>query len=155
MRIGQRKCGIMAAGDPQLEGKIAIVTGASRGIGAELARELHRRGARVVLVARSAEAVHAIAAETNGLAVVADVGRRDEVERVLAQAVERFGRVDVWVNNAGRGITKAPSQLTDDDVDTMLKAGATRIGASASVAIVKGTAKAPDANAKVRKLGGY
>jgi len=53
--------------------------------------------------------------------VVADVTRRDQVERVLAVALERFGQVDAWVNNAGRGITRLVSELTDEELDEMMR----------------------------------
>jgi short-subunit dehydrogenase len=53
--------------------------------------------------------------------VVADATRRDDVRRVVSTAVDRFGNVDVWVNNVGRGITRSPSVLTDDDIDDMMR----------------------------------
>jgi short-subunit dehydrogenase len=55
------------------------------------------------------------------LTIVADVSERAQVTRAASQAIERFGRVDVWVNNVGRGITRAPSELTDQDVDDMVR----------------------------------
>ena len=53
---------------------------------------------------------------------MADVSRRDEVERVVDEALARFGQIDVWVNNVGRGITRPPSELTDADIDDMILA---------------------------------
>ena len=50
------------------------------------------------------------------------MSNRDDVRRAVAEAVSRFGRIDAWVNNAGVGITRPPSQLTDDDVDAMMRA---------------------------------
>lgn len=101
--------------DLGLEGKTAIVTGASRGIGLAIARALHRQGVAVVIVARQHETLHEAAqavsrdrdesAATQGAAVhpiVADLGVRAEVERVAAQAVARLGHVDILVNNAGQ-----------------------------------------------------
>jgi NAD(P)-dependent dehydrogenase (short-subunit alcohol dehydrogenase family) len=52
---------------------------------------------------------------------VADVTERDQVRRVVAEVVARYGRIDVWVNNAGQGITRLPSELTGDDVDDMIR----------------------------------
>mgnify|MGYP003351167514 CR=1 FL=1 len=55
------------------------------------------------------------------LPVVADVTIRDDVRRVVRAAIERFGHIDVWVNNAGRGITRMPTELTDSDLDDMVR----------------------------------
>lgn len=106
-----------------MDHKVVVITGASGGIGAALARELARRGAAVVLTARRAEALQAVAAGCGpaALAVAADVTRREEVERVRDAALARFGRVDVWVNNVGQGITRLPSELTDEDIDAMMR----------------------------------
>ncbi len=101
--------------------KVVVVTGASAGIGAALARQLAARGAKVVLAARRAEELDAVAKEIGegALAVVADVTRRGDVERLAQAAIDRFGRVDVWVNNAGRGISRSVGDLTDEDLDAM------------------------------------
>lgn len=106
-----------------LVSRVILVTGASAGIGAALARLCAARGAAVVLVARRESELRAVAAEcgANALVVVADVTRRADHERMLAEAIARFGRVDVWVNNAGRGMTIPTQQLTDDDFDEMMR----------------------------------
>ncbi len=103
--------------------KVIVVTGASAGIGAAFAQLAAERGARVVLAARREAELHAVAARcgAQALAMPTDVTRRAEVDRLLAAAVARFGGVDVWVNNAGRGITRSVSQLTDDDLDEMMR----------------------------------
>jgi NADP-dependent 3-hydroxy acid dehydrogenase YdfG len=103
--------------------KTIVITGASSGIGAALARLASARGARVVLAARSKDKLQAIAAECgpNALPVVADVTKRADVERILAAAIERFGHVDVWINNAGRGITRSVAELTDPEFDEMIQ----------------------------------
>jgi NADP-dependent 3-hydroxy acid dehydrogenase YdfG len=102
--------------------KVVVITGASSGIGAAVALHLADQGASLVLVARREVELGAVAARCGGRAhpIVADVTRRAEVQRVLREALTRFGRVDVWVNNAGRGITRPPSELTDDDIDEMM-----------------------------------
>jgi NADP-dependent 3-hydroxy acid dehydrogenase YdfG len=103
---------------------VAVITGASSGIGAALAERLAGQGIAVVLVARRAEALAQVRARCGdaALAVVADVTSRGDVERVVAEALARFGHIDVWVNNAGRGITRQPSELTDADIDDMMLA---------------------------------
>lgn len=102
---------------------VVVITGASSGIGAALAELIASRGASVALVARRRPQLESVAARCGerSLAIVADMTRRTEVQRVVDEAVARFGRIDVWVNNAGQGITRMPSQLTDDDVDDMMR----------------------------------
>ena len=106
------------------EPKVVVITGASSGIGAGLAIRLGREGMRLVLAARSAEKLEAVAVEAApgglALAVPTDVTRRSDVEKLRDTALDRFGQVDVWVNNAGRGISRPVLELTDDDVDEMI-----------------------------------
>ena len=103
--------------------RVVVVTGASGGVGAAVAEELARRGASVVLAARRAGPLGDVARRCGdkALAVVADVTRRGDVQRVFDEAIARFGRVDVWINNAGRGIGRPLLEITDDDVDTMIR----------------------------------
>jgi NAD(P)-dependent dehydrogenase (short-subunit alcohol dehydrogenase family) len=86
-----------------LEGKVAVVTGAGGGLGGGSARRLAREGARVVCVDLDGDAAARIAAEVGAgaLAVAADVSREEDVERYLAAAVEHFGRIDLHHLNAG------------------------------------------------------
>jgi NADP-dependent 3-hydroxy acid dehydrogenase YdfG len=101
---------------------IIVITGASSGIGAALAELVGQRGARPVLVARRERELQDVASRSGegALAVVADVTRRADVSRVFDAAIARFGQIDVWVNNAGRGITRNVSELADDDIDEMM-----------------------------------
>lgn len=103
--------------------QVAVITGASAGIGAALAEELSSRGASVVLAARRREKLAEVASRLKGPSEIAvgDVTRRADVQGVLDAAIARFGQVNIWVNNAGRGITRGIEQLTDDDVDTMIR----------------------------------
>ena len=89
--------------DFRLDGKVAVVTGASRGIGAAIARELARVGASVVVAARGKDALQEVAESLDGrgLAVHTDVSRLEDLDRLAAAAVERFRGIDVLVNNAG------------------------------------------------------
>ncbi len=103
--------------------KVIVITGGSGGIGATFAALAAGGGAKVVLAARRERELREVAERCGpeAFAVVADVTRREEVERVLAATLARFGRVDVWVNNAGRGITRLVSELTDEDLDDMIR----------------------------------
>ena len=92
-----------------LAGEVAIVTGASSGIGAATARELARQGARVVLAARREEELSARVLEIKNmggeaLAVPTDVADEAQLTRLVEQAIQAFGRVDILVNNAGQGL---------------------------------------------------
>jgi NADP-dependent 3-hydroxy acid dehydrogenase YdfG len=105
-----------------MQDKVVVITGASSGIGAALAELLGGKGARVALVARRERELAAVAIRsgTEALPIVADVTRREDVARVLETTLARFGHIDVWVNNAGRGITRVVSELTDEDFDQMM-----------------------------------
>jgi short-subunit dehydrogenase len=102
--------------------RIIVITGASGGIGAALARELGRRGDSVVLASRTTDVLERVASEISSPThvVTADVTRRGDVERIRDEALRVFGHVDVWINNAGRGIVRPVLQLTDADVDEMM-----------------------------------
>jgi len=103
--------------------KVVVITGASGGIGAALAKRVAERGGRPVLAARREPELLRVAAECgrDAVPVVADVTRREQVQRILDAALARFGHLDVWVNNAGRGITRPVSELSDADFDEMLR----------------------------------
>ena len=102
--------------------KVIVITGASSGIGAALAEVLATRGDQLVLAARRQTALEEVASRCHGRAmvVVADVTSRAKVRRLAQAAHEAHGRIDVWVNNAGQGISRLPSQLTDEDIDLMV-----------------------------------
>jgi NADP-dependent 3-hydroxy acid dehydrogenase YdfG len=110
-------------GHDALRHKVVVISGASSGIGAALAQALASRGTAVVLVARRADVLRAVADKCGdrALMVVADMTRRDDVQRVVREAIGRFAQIDVWVNNVGQGITRPPSQLTDEDIDEVMQ----------------------------------
>ncbi len=102
--------------------KTIVITGASAGIGAALARRLGEEGHNLVLAARRAETLNTVArgVSSHVITVVADVTERNNVLRLRDEAVRAFGSVDVWINNAGRGISRAVLELTDAEFDEMM-----------------------------------
>lgn len=108
-----------------LEDQVAVVTGASSGIGEAAARCLAQDGASVVLTARRAERLEAVAADIEdaggqALAVPADLTREADVTRLHDEAIERFDRVDILVNNAGVGAYGSIEETSVEDFDRMM-----------------------------------
>ncbi|RAU91144.1 oxidoreductase [Mycolicibacter senuensis] len=94
-----------------------FITGASRGFGLQIARDLLDRGHQVVATARQAAAVtEALGPHDNLLAVALDVTDEAQARQAVAAAIERFGRIDVLINNAGRGLLGAVEEATDAEV---------------------------------------
>lgn len=102
-----------------LSGRIAVVTGASGGLGRQFALALAKQGADVVLLARRKEKLEAVAEELRALGVKClpsqcDVTRQEDIQNAVALVIQEFGKVDILVNNAGGGAS-APLELLDDD----------------------------------------
>ncbi|VWX54243.1 SDR family NAD(P)-dependent oxidoreductase [Novosphingobium sp. 9U] len=106
-------------------GKVALVTGGSRGLGYQMVRAFAERGANVIVVSRKLEACEAVCEEMRGLgrtalAISAHVGRWDECDRLVEEGYAAFGRVDILVNNAGMS-PRAPShEVTEKLFDSVL-----------------------------------
>ncbi|HYA81563.1 MAG TPA: SDR family oxidoreductase, partial [Methylocystis sp.] len=98
------------------EQKVAVITGASRGIGAALVRAYRDRNYRVVATARSIEP----STDADILTVAGDIADRKTAERVISEGVARFGRIDTLVNNAGIFISKPFTQYTEADFSAIL-----------------------------------
>jgi NAD(P)-dependent dehydrogenase (short-subunit alcohol dehydrogenase family) len=115
-----------------LRDRIAIVTGASQGIGRAIAVELARVGSHVVACGRRREAVENVAAEVRAqgrraLALACDVGEAGQVDQVVARTVDEFGRIDLLVNNAGYRIRSPLEELPRDEWDAMVRTNLTGV----------------------------
>jgi len=109
-----------------LDGKVAIVTGGSRGIGAEVGARLAEDGAAVVVSGRDGERLQQTVREweTQGravLGIVADAASREDCERLVSTAKQHFGRIDVLVNNAGMTHDQLLVRMTDEDWDRVIE----------------------------------
>jgi NADP-dependent 3-hydroxy acid dehydrogenase YdfG len=103
--------------------KVVVITGASAGIGAATAELLAQQQMSLGLMARRRDALAAVVARCGpaALAVVGDAAQQADVRRVVETALARFGHIDVWINNVGQGISRPPSQLTDEDIDEIMR----------------------------------
>lgn len=109
-----------------LNGRVALVTGAGRGIGRALALGLAEAGADVVCLARTGAEVEATAADVRvlgrrALAVTADVTRQEQVTQAVDAAIAAFGRIDILVNNAGMNIRKPALEVQEQDWDKVVE----------------------------------
>lgn len=108
-----------------LSGRVAIVTGTSRGLGQEFARALARAGADLVLTSRNRESLEAFEAEISGMgrraiSLELDVRSQESVERMASAAQDAFGHLDILVNNAGCNVRKPALEVTWDDWNLIL-----------------------------------
>jgi 3-oxoacyl-[acyl-carrier protein] reductase len=107
--------------DLQLKGRTAIVCGASAGIGLGIAESLAGEGANVVMFARRRELVEREAERLGGLAVVGDVTSADDLERLVGTAVDKFGGIDIVVNNSGGPPRTTAAELTAEQVEAAVQ----------------------------------
>ncbi|TCL39860.1 3-oxoacyl-[acyl-carrier protein] reductase [Anaerospora hongkongensis] len=109
--------------EQKLTGKVALVTGSSRGIGRNIAEELALQGAKVIInyAGNSEKAIAVVAAIKKqggeATAIQADISQVVEVERLFQRAMEAYGKIDILVNNAGIMITKPITAITEEDFD--------------------------------------
>lgn len=106
----------------RFEGKRALVTGASRGIGEAIARQLDRGGARVALVARSVDRLERIASELSNppLVIPADLSEYDSIEQIATAVLDEFDGLDILVNNAAVERNQPASKVTGESIDETL-----------------------------------
>lgn len=113
--------------DLELEGKVAVITGGSDGLGAATAARLVGEGARVAICGRDEGRLEATAARLRGLAggdvlaVRADVSRAEDVDRLIAETVQRWGRLDALVNNAGQSAALPFAEVSDEVLESDLQ----------------------------------
>ncbi|HTL54580.1 MAG TPA: SDR family oxidoreductase [Candidatus Limnocylindrales bacterium] len=114
-----------------LTGRSALVTGAGRGLGKEMARILARAGAEVAICSRTESQIKASASELAKEAgvrvepIVADVGKRPDAERLAREAVARLGKIDILVSNAGWNIPQPVESIRDEDWDALVELNVT------------------------------
>ena len=110
-------------GDGELAGKVALVTGGSRGIGRAIAGALIERGARVAITGRNVDDLSQAEAElgAGALAVTADVRRADDIERAVRQLIGRFGAIDILINNAGVGVFRNAADMSVEEWQTTIE----------------------------------
>ena len=105
-----------------IKNKIVIVTGASGGIGLSLARALALKEARVVLAARSLDKLKELEKEIpNSYAIEADMRKEEDIKNLIKKTKEKFGRVDILINNAGQGMRAAVEKINLDDYKNILE----------------------------------
>ncbi len=108
-----------------LTGKVAIVTGASSGLGVQFAKALATQGADIVIVARRMEKLQAVQKEIEGmgrkcLAVQCDVNKEAEIKSAVEQTIKEFGKIDILVNNAGVSAIAPAESMTEEQWDSVL-----------------------------------
>lgn len=116
-----------------LTGRVALITGGNKGLGKAMARGLAQAGADIVIASRHEDELKAALAEIlsetgrKGISVVADVSKRDDVKRLARTAIERMGKVDILINNAGMNNPQAIDQITDDVWDRVIEVNLTSV----------------------------
>lgn len=96
-----------------LKDKIAVITGSGRGFGRVLAEAFQKEGAQIVLSSNEPEILAAAAQELNCPSIAADVTKEEDIQKLAAFAIEKFGRIDIWINNAGIRVPHSPIEGID------------------------------------------
>ncbi|KAI0467316.1 3-oxoacyl-reductase [Xylaria cf. heliscus] len=121
---------------PRLQGKVAIVTGGASGFGKGIATKFVAEGAHVLIADLSDEAGRGVASELGCAFAVGDVTRREDWERLLKDAVDKFGRLDIVVNNAGAAYAnKATEEVTDAEFDRVMNVNVKSVYLSTNVIV--------------------
>ncbi len=96
-----------------LQNKVVVITGASKGLGKALAQDFASRKSKLVLAARSKTELEEVCKELGALPVLTDVAQEEDVVNLAAKAVKKFGKIDIWINNAGVRIKRTPIEEVD------------------------------------------
>jgi len=104
----------------KLDGKVAVITGAGRGIGKAIALAFAGEGAKVVCASRTRKEIDAVAKEVGGLAVTCDVASETDAKNLMDTTLEAFGRIDILVNNAGKVFRALVHELPVDEWDSVI-----------------------------------
>lgn len=107
-----------------LKGKVVVITGASQGIGAATARHFAKEKCRLVLVGRNKIRLNLVAEsltlqKDHFLTVIADITKRNQIKKIVDGAIKKFGRIDIFINNAGVGISKPLVETTEREYDSI------------------------------------
>ena len=96
-----------------LKDKVVVITGSSKGLGKEIARVFHEREATVIVSSREDNELKKTVDELNALPIVADVSKRQDIETLAQSVINKYGRIDFWINNAGIWLPHASIEETD------------------------------------------
>jgi NAD(P)-dependent dehydrogenase (short-subunit alcohol dehydrogenase family) len=118
--------------DKKLNGKVALITGASKGLGKAMALALAGAGAKLALVSRSVEQLNAVAKEAQAAGgaakvFVADVSREDDVARIEREVTEAYGGIQILINNAGINVRKTITEFTLDEWNSVINTNLTSV----------------------------
>ncbi|KAI0419878.1 3-oxoacyl-reductase [Xylaria grammica] len=124
------------APQPRLQGKAAIVTGGASGFGKGIAAKFVQEGAQVLIADLSDEAGRGVASELGCAFAVGDVAKRGDWERLLKEAVDKFGKLDIVVNNAGTTyLNKATEEVTEEEFDRVMNVNVKSVYLSTNVIV--------------------
>lgn len=103
-----------------IQGVVVLVTGGGRGIGAAIARAFAEAGADVAILARTEDDIAAVAQDTQGLAITGDVRHEDDCKRIAAAVAQKYGRIDILINNAGVAVNKPFTETSEETYDAIM-----------------------------------